>query len=336
MMSKNEDELIGDAGYRFVDRLLEARKRDVDVRIVVDAFGCLETESGTCGPSEYVEKHDFINICIGMFRSLREAGCDVYAYNPLVGRVKYPRKLGVLFRRDHRKLLVVDNRLAITGGLNLAEHWLPSRDGGDAWRDVALSVEGPAAEAFAQVTSRMANVLDEDHDDHHLAENLSRLRYRFGPRRLPEISRTYMYTKEKFLHLLPSLQRGRKRLPPTSHAWWSAQGWLRKKLALRSGEQPVARVEAEEEEEDHEFEVPMLDKLIDSDLGGYLEGVEMVMLFVKLKGLVVCYVEAMRFSNVQLITNDAWGDRRSIRRGRCARVCMKISICNFVWLRKMK
>ena len=175
------------------------------------------------------------------------------AYNPLVGRVKYPTQLGVFLRRDHRKLLVVDRRLAITGGLNITQHWLPFHEGGEAWRDVALSVEGPAAEAFAQVTDRMANVLKEDHDDHRLAVYLRRLRRH----RFPEVSETYTYTKEKFLHLLPSLT---KKIHPTSHAWWSAQGWLRKKLSFRNGAAEAAEVE-------EEFEVPMLDKLKESDVG---------------------------------------------------------------------
>jgi cardiolipin synthase len=45
--------------------------------------------------------------------------------------------------RDHRKILVVDGRIAFLGGLNLAEEY--DGNGLNGWRDTALMIEGPAA-----------------------------------------------------------------------------------------------------------------------------------------------------------------------------------------------
>jgi cardiolipin synthase len=47
-------------------------------------------------------------------------------------------------RRDHRKLLVVDGRIGMTGGVNLADPWAPVAEGGGGFRDTLISIEGPA------------------------------------------------------------------------------------------------------------------------------------------------------------------------------------------------
>ncbi|MGH9332738.1 MAG: phospholipase D-like domain-containing protein, partial [Vicinamibacteria bacterium] len=59
------------------------------------------------------------------------------------------------FFRDHRKILVVDRRVAFTGGMNIAkEYGSPrSRHPGRTWRDTHARVEGPAAWELAVVFS---------------------------------------------------------------------------------------------------------------------------------------------------------------------------------------
>jgi len=55
-------------------------------------------------------------------------------------------------RRDHRKLLVVDRRLAFTGGMNIGEEYGSSvRRHEDAWRDSAVELRGTVAEELAAV-----------------------------------------------------------------------------------------------------------------------------------------------------------------------------------------
>ena len=44
-----------------------------------------------------------------------------------------------LFRRNHRKTLVCDGQLAFTGGINIADEWLPVEEGGGGWLDSADS-----------------------------------------------------------------------------------------------------------------------------------------------------------------------------------------------------
>jgi cardiolipin synthase len=115
-------------GRRFRRALTAAARRGVTVRFLYDAIG-----------SRGVEPQDFAE--------LRAAGGEVRAFNPLHGWTVLR-----LNNRNHRKILVVDGRLAVMGGLNFAEEY--DGDGVDGWRDTALLVEGPAALAAERIFAR--------------------------------------------------------------------------------------------------------------------------------------------------------------------------------------
>ena len=128
-----------DVGERFAASLLAAAKRGVAVRLLVDWLGVRGTSSG-------------------FFRWLRGGGVDVCVFNP----IGFRRWLGII-PRDHRKLLVVDNRIGVTGGMGLANEWstgVPGRKR-SRWRDTAVRIEGPAGEhmasAFDTMWRRMQN-----------------------------------------------------------------------------------------------------------------------------------------------------------------------------------
>jgi phosphatidylserine/phosphatidylglycerophosphate/cardiolipin synthase-like enzyme len=122
-----------DVGRRFVE-LLAARARDgVKVRVIYDWFGC------GFGP------------VLGLFRPLIQAGADVRAFNP-------PTFTSILgwARRDHRKLIVVDGRVAFVSGLCIGRMWEGSKERGQApWRDTGIEIAGPAVahaeQAFADM-----------------------------------------------------------------------------------------------------------------------------------------------------------------------------------------
>lgn len=85
---------------------------------------------------------------LGLFRSfwasLVAAGGHVVENGPVAPwRRRFDPRL--LPFRDHRKLLVVDARIAFCGGLNLSNQWLPRAEGGAGWRDDVLEVHGPVA-----------------------------------------------------------------------------------------------------------------------------------------------------------------------------------------------
>jgi cardiolipin synthase len=109
-------------GRRFADALRERASAGVRVCITYDAVGSWETDRG-------------------MFATLREAGCQVREWNPL-RRFRLRWRVGN--RRNHRKLLVVDGRYGMTGGVNLADPWAPIAQGGGGFRDNLVCIEGPA------------------------------------------------------------------------------------------------------------------------------------------------------------------------------------------------
>lgn len=101
-------------GQRFREALVRAVQRGVRVRVMVDAFGSI----GLPG---------------GFWKPLTDVGGEFQWFNPL--------KLGRISYRNHRKLLVCDDAVAIFGGLNIA----PEYDGDgvqSGWRDLAMRAEG--------------------------------------------------------------------------------------------------------------------------------------------------------------------------------------------------
>jgi cardiolipin synthase len=110
-------------GMRFAEAMIAAAKRGVQVRLIADWVGSWTTKRA-------------------YWRSLREGGIDVRIFNP----PGFRRWLG-LVPRDHRKVLVADQEVAITGGIGLSEEWsgIVKRKRRAPWRDTAVLIRGPAA-----------------------------------------------------------------------------------------------------------------------------------------------------------------------------------------------
>jgi cardiolipin synthase len=116
-------------GRRFGEALSAAARRGVTVRLLYDFIGCRDASPG-------------------FFARLREAGVHVIAYH----RYRFWRpRFWAVFRRNHRKTLVCDGQVAFSGGLNIADEWLPLHDGGGGWKDAAVEVRGPAVQAIEAV-----------------------------------------------------------------------------------------------------------------------------------------------------------------------------------------
>ena len=122
-----------DVGRRFARALGDAAGRGVAVRVLVDWVGRMGT------PRRF-------------FQGMRERGVDVCIFNP----PGFRRWLG-LVPRDHRKLLVVDGRAGVTGGIGIGNEWRTGvlKRRGAPWRDTAVLVEGPAAYDMTQAFELM-------------------------------------------------------------------------------------------------------------------------------------------------------------------------------------
>jgi cardiolipin synthase len=116
-----EDGLVSE---RIVAAIVPRARAGVECRVLVDAFG----------------SPDFLE---DVSPELEAAGCQVHVFRPRVE-----------IARNHRKLVVVDGRIAFTGGFGMRDEWLGSGREEDEWRDVAVRFQGPAVreaqQAFAE------------------------------------------------------------------------------------------------------------------------------------------------------------------------------------------
>jgi cardiolipin synthase len=131
-----EDDEIG---RQFADLLLVQRRRGIQVNLIYDSFGAIATPKA-------------------FFDRLRQGGIDVVEFNPINPLVRWsPWRIN---HRDHRKLLVVDGRVAFIGGINIssvyasgsgARRHRPVASDKIAWRDTHLQIEGPVVGELQQL-----------------------------------------------------------------------------------------------------------------------------------------------------------------------------------------
>lgn len=119
-------------GQRFADALCERARAGVAVRLIYDAVGCL-------------------TLPVSYLRGLTRAGVDVVEYHPIAPW----RKRFMLSRRDHRKILVVDDEVAFTGGINISSEYVPESEGGEGWHDVHCQIRGPVVLDLARLFRRV-------------------------------------------------------------------------------------------------------------------------------------------------------------------------------------
>jgi cardiolipin synthase len=112
----------GGPAREIADALAERCRAGVTAHILLDGFGTLSM------PRDYVEL-------------LKTAGCHVATFRPLGRWVSVGRHN----KRNHRRVLVADGRVAITGGSGVSDKWTGDGRVEGHWRDTDVRVEGPAA-----------------------------------------------------------------------------------------------------------------------------------------------------------------------------------------------
>ena len=118
-------------GDRFKLALVERARAGVKVRVLYDAVGSF----GLSG---------------AWLADLRAAGIEVIEFNAIAPwRARWR-----LSHRDHRKVLVVDDELAFTGGLNVANDYASVAEGGAGWHDMHCRVRGPVVLDLARLFRR--------------------------------------------------------------------------------------------------------------------------------------------------------------------------------------
>ncbi len=114
----------GEIANRFIEALTERARAGVEVRLVLDAVGSLNTWPST-------------------FRELTAAGGHVRWYTPLrwYNIARYNN-------RTHREILIVDGTTAFVGGAGIADHWYKNRGHKHRWRDTVVRIRGRAVDSL--------------------------------------------------------------------------------------------------------------------------------------------------------------------------------------------
>ena len=99
--------------------LKEKAAQGLDVRVLYDDFGCIQTLPGN------------------YYKQLRRWGIQAKVFNPFL-----PVLSGRLNNRNHRKLMIVDGKVGFTGGINLADEYINRRERFGHWKDCALRLRG--------------------------------------------------------------------------------------------------------------------------------------------------------------------------------------------------
>ena len=126
-----------ETGRKFGDLLLAKQKEGLQVNIIYDCLGSINT------PASF-------------FQRLKDGGIQVVGFNPvnpLDSREKWGR-----IHRDHRKILILDGKVAIMGGINISKVYSSTslkrekiKNAPIHWRDTDIQVEGPAVAEFQKL-----------------------------------------------------------------------------------------------------------------------------------------------------------------------------------------
>ncbi len=133
---------IIDEGYMWgsiLKILIEKARAGVDVRVMYD--GMLEVSTL---PGDYCSR-------------LRSHGIRAKSYAPIRPVVSSHYNY-----RDHRKILVIDGKVAFNGGVNLADEYINRRERFGHWKDAAVMLKGDAAASFTLMFLQMWNAFEDD------------------------------------------------------------------------------------------------------------------------------------------------------------------------------
>ncbi len=114
----------GKVGYEFARTLAAKSREGVEVRVLIDWVGSLPFDED-------------------LIRVMTDAGVQFVRFRPV-----HWYTLDRMNNRTHRKLLIVDGRVAFTGGVGIADKWLGDARNPDEWRDTHYHVTGPVVAAF--------------------------------------------------------------------------------------------------------------------------------------------------------------------------------------------
>lgn len=115
----------------------EKAKEGVEVRALFDGFG--NTSNNRPLKKQHIKK-------------IRATGVEIYEYNP----VRFPY-INDIFCRDHRKIVVIDGKVAYTGGMNVADYYINGTEVVGEWHDMHCRIEGTEVNTLQKIFLKIWN-----------------------------------------------------------------------------------------------------------------------------------------------------------------------------------
>ncbi|MEE4546742.1 phospholipase D-like domain-containing protein [Streptomyces sp. V4-01] len=128
----------GQVARDFATALAERARAGVRVRLLLDGFGAREIERD-------------------LLETMDDAGVHVVWFRKPLRLSPFKQN-----HRCHRKALIVDEQVAFTGGVGIAEEWCGDAAGPQEWRDTHIEVRGPAVDGIAAAFAQ--NWAESHHD----------------------------------------------------------------------------------------------------------------------------------------------------------------------------
>ena len=119
------------------DLLAQKAKEGVEVRALYDAFG------NASNNQPLKRRH---------MKKLRGEGIEIYKFDPL----NFPW-INHVFARDHRKIVVIDGKIAYTGGMNVADYYIHGTEQVGSWRDMHCRIEGEEVNTLQRIFLKIWN-----------------------------------------------------------------------------------------------------------------------------------------------------------------------------------
>ena len=114
--------------------LAQKAKEGVEVRVMYDG-----TSAISCLPYGYPKE-------------LEKLGIQCKMFSPLLPLISTHYN-----NRDHRKILVIDGKVAFTGGINIQDRYINRKQVYGHWKDTAVMLEGEGAQGFTRMFLEMWN-----------------------------------------------------------------------------------------------------------------------------------------------------------------------------------
>lgn len=134
------------------DLLAEKVRQGVEVRALFDGFG--NDSNNQPLKKNHLEK-------------IRSNGIEIYEFDP----IRFPW-VNHVFHRDHRKIVVIDGKIAYTGGMNVADYYITGTEQVGEWRDMHCRIEGDEVNTLQAIFLKIWNKVS--------GQNVHGAKYFFG------------------------------------------------------------------------------------------------------------------------------------------------------------